>query len=178
MILANTTNEHGGVLRCVALSRARHYSDECAFILPNNDFRATVVVKVCGCRPHDGGAAHAGGPAYANLQGRKPREVWQGRASDAMGISAQAVCCRGALNACFGSGRRRDETFRPVAKGVTGVAQRRPSLGSVVVGGARASLIDAGREPAKQKGRAGMSPRIDSDHDVSILITAGAAGGP
>jgi 2-dehydropantoate 2-reductase len=41
MILANTTNEHGGVLRRVALSRARHYSDECAFILPNNDFRAT-----------------------------------------------------------------------------------------------------------------------------------------
>jgi hypothetical protein len=30
------------------------------------------VVKVCGCRPDDGGAAHAG-PAYANLQGRKPR---------------------------------------------------------------------------------------------------------
>src|SRR5258708_18967513 len=25
------------------------------------------------------------GPAYANLQGRKPREVWRGRASDAMG---------------------------------------------------------------------------------------------
>ena len=29
------------VLRRVALSRARHYSDECAFILPNNDFRVT-----------------------------------------------------------------------------------------------------------------------------------------
>jgi hypothetical protein len=28
----------------------------------------------------------APGPAYANLQWRKPREVWKGRASDAMGI--------------------------------------------------------------------------------------------
>jgi len=26
-----------------------------------------VGVKVCGCRPYDGGAAHTGGPAYANL---------------------------------------------------------------------------------------------------------------
>src|SRR5947209_20458069 len=46
-------------------------------------------VKVFGCRPHEGGAAHTG-PAYANLQGRKPREVWSGRASDAMGISVLA----------------------------------------------------------------------------------------
>src|SRR5258705_12819977 len=42
-------------------------------------------VKVCGCRPHDGGAADTG-PAYANLQWRKPREVWRGGPSDAMGI--------------------------------------------------------------------------------------------
>jgi hypothetical protein len=28
----------------------------------------------------------APGPAYANLQWRKPREVWRGGASDAMGI--------------------------------------------------------------------------------------------
>src|SRR6201998_113403 len=42
------------------------------------------VVKVCGCRPHDGGAARTG-PAYANLQWRKPREVWRGGASNAMG---------------------------------------------------------------------------------------------
>src|SRR5258708_26719848 len=42
-------------------------------------------VKVCGCRPHDGGAADTG-PASANLQWRKPREVWRGGASDAMGI--------------------------------------------------------------------------------------------
>jgi len=41
-------------------------------------------VKVCGCRPHDGGAARTG-LAYANLQWRKPREVWRGGASNAMG---------------------------------------------------------------------------------------------
>jgi hypothetical protein len=44
----------------------------------------TASVKVCGCRPHDGGAARTG-PAYANLQWRKPREVWRGGASNAMG---------------------------------------------------------------------------------------------
>ena len=31
-------------------------------------------------------ARHTPGPAYANLQGRKPREVWLGGASDGMGI--------------------------------------------------------------------------------------------
>jgi hypothetical protein len=46
----------------------------------------SVCVKVCGCRPHEGGAARTVGPASANLQWRKPREVWKGRASDAMGI--------------------------------------------------------------------------------------------
>lgn len=54
--------------------------------------RMSAFVKVCGCRPRDGGAAHARGSGYANLQGRKPREVWRGRALDAMGISASAVC--------------------------------------------------------------------------------------
>ena len=41
----------------------------------------SAVVKVCGCRPHEGGAARTG-PAYANLQRRKPREVWRDGASD------------------------------------------------------------------------------------------------
>lgn len=31
------------------------------------------------------------GPAYANLQWRKPREVWRGSASEAMGISTRMV---------------------------------------------------------------------------------------
>jgi hypothetical protein len=55
-------------------------------------------VKVCGCRPHEGGAARTVGPAYANLQWRKPREVWKGCASDAMGIySVQRNCFELAL---------------------------------------------------------------------------------
>jgi hypothetical protein len=62
------------------------------------------------------------GPAYANLQGRKPREVWGGFASDAMGISAQAVCFRGALTGCLGSGRWGGELGRPIAMGRTGAA--------------------------------------------------------
>ena len=42
--------------------------------------------KVCGWRPHEGGSARTWGPAYANLQWRKPRKVWRGGASDAEGI--------------------------------------------------------------------------------------------
>jgi hypothetical protein len=111
------------------------------------------------------------GPAYANLQWRKPREVWRGRASDAMGISALAVCCRGALTASLGSGRSGGELVWSIATGRTGVAQRRLSDEAVVQGGARASMVIAGREPAQQKSSTGMSPQT-SDHDVSILITA------
>ena len=61
-------------------------------------------ILIYSARPHEGVAAYTAGPAYANLQGRDPREMWQGQASDAMGISARAVCCQGALNACLGSG--------------------------------------------------------------------------
>jgi len=57
------------------------------------------------------------GPAYANLQGRKPREVWQGGALDAMGISVQTVCCRSPLNACLGSDRAGDEPSGWIAIG-------------------------------------------------------------
>ena len=117
------------------------------------------------------------GPAYANLQGRKPRDVEQCRASDAMGISSRSVCCRGGLTGCFGSGRRGGELGQPIAMGRTGVAQWRSNTTTVIQGGARASLVIAGREPAKQKGRTGVSPRIDSDHDVSILIMAVDAEG-
>jgi len=82
-------------------------------------------VKVCGCRPDDGGATDTVGPAYANLQGRKPREVWWGRASAAMGISALAVCCRLPLTTCLGSDRGGGAPGRPLAIGRTCVAQRR-----------------------------------------------------
>jgi len=43
-------------------------------------------ILIYSARPHEGGAARTVGPAYANLQWRKPREVWKGRASDAMAI--------------------------------------------------------------------------------------------
>src|SRR5258708_35115601 len=90
-----------------------------------------------------------------------------------MGIWTLAACCRGALIASLGSSRRGGEHCRPVATGRTGVAQQRSNDRMAVPGCARASLIIAGQEAAIQKGRAGVSPRIDFDHDVSILITAG-----
>jgi hypothetical protein len=113
-------------------------------------------VKVCGWRPHDGGAAATVGPAYANLQWRKPRKVWGDLASGAMGISTLAVCCRGALKACLGSDRGGDERGRPIAIGRIGVAQRTTAIES----DARASMIIASQEPAKQQGRDGVWPRI------------------
>jgi hypothetical protein len=67
----------------------------------------------------------APGPASENLQWRKPRDVWRGGASDAMGISTLAICCRGTLNACLGSDRGGDEPGRLIATGRTGVAERR-----------------------------------------------------
>ena len=122
-------------------------------------------------------APRAAGPASANLQGRKPREVWRSCASEAMGISALAVCCRRALTAALGSGGRGGELGRPIAIGRTGVVQRRLIDKAVVQGGATTSMVIAGREPAKQKCSTGMSPRTDPDHDVSILITAVDAAG-
>ena len=117
------------------------------------------------------------GPAYANLQGRKPRDVGRGGASDAMGILAQAACCRCALNACLGSDQGGNEAVRLIAIGRTVVARRGLIDRAIVDGGATASMVIAGREPTQQKCRTGMSQRIQSDHDVSILITAGAGVG-
>jgi hypothetical protein len=125
-------------------------------------------VKVCGWRPHDGGAAHTG-PAYANLQGRKPREVWRVRASDAMGIWAPAVCC----DAYLGIDREGDEAVRSIAIGGSDVAQQ----GSNDTLDVRASQIIAGREPVKQKCSLSILPRSDLDHEVSILIVALDAAG-
>ena len=59
----------------------------------------------------------------------------------------------------------------------TGVAQQRLIDEAVVQGGATASKAVADREPAQQKFSSGMSPRIQSDHDVSTLIAAGDAAG-
>src|SRR5258708_39555514 len=115
------------------------------------------------------------GPAYANLQWRKPREVWRSCASDAMGISALAVCCRRALNASLGSGRRGGELGRPIAIGRTGGAQRRLIDEAGVQDGATASTVLAGRGAAEQECSTGMGPRTDPGHEGAILITAGEA---
>src|ERR1700687_838001 len=59
------------------------------------------IVKVFGCRPMMT-APRTLGPASANLQGRKPRNVGRSGASDAMGISSLAVCAGRSLNAFCG----------------------------------------------------------------------------
>jgi hypothetical protein len=115
------------------------------------------------------------GPASANLQGRKPREVGRSGASDAMGFSALVICCPRALSSSLGSGRRGGELSWRIATGSTGVAQQRLIDEAVVRGGATASMVMAGREPAKCS--TGMSRRTYSDHEVSILITAVDAAG-
>ena len=102
--------------------------------------------------------------------------MWRGRASDAMGISAPTVCCGGAVNACLGGDRGDDEAGRPVAVGGTGIVRRGLIDGAAVHGGETTSMVIAGRESAQQKCRTGVSPRIEFDHDVSILITAVDAG--
>src|SRR5450432_4333814 len=117
-------------------------------------------------------ARRTAGPAYANLQWRKQREVWRGRASDAMEIWTRAACRRCALIGSLGSSRWGGEFGGPIAMGRTGVTQRRSNEKRAFQDGARASLVIAGRELAKQKGRTGLSPGIDAGHDVSILITA------
>ena len=103
--------------------------------------------------------------------------MWGGFASDAMGISALAVCCGGVLNARLGSDRGDDEPGRPIATGRTGVALRRSNDTMGIQAGVRSSLIIAGREPAKQKCCLAILPRGDLDHDVSILIAAVDAAG-
>ena len=89
----------------------------------------------------------------------------------------RAVCCRGALTGSLGSGRWGGGLGRPIATGITGVAERRLIDDAAVQVGARASMVVASREPAKRKCSTGMSPRTGSDHDVSILITAAGAAG-
>jgi len=83
LITGHTSNASGGTK-----SSARHRNAQPSIII---GYGMTAVVKVFGCRPPDGGSVRSG-PASANLQGRKPREVWRGLASDAMGISTLARC--------------------------------------------------------------------------------------
>jgi hypothetical protein len=61
--------------------------------------------------------------------------------------------------------------------GRTGVKRRRLNDEMAVLGETRTSMVVAGREPAKQNCSTGMSPRTETDHDVSILITIGDVAG-
>ena len=94
-----------------------------------------------------------------------------------MGISTLAVCCRCALNACSGSDQGGDEAVRSIATGRIGVTRRGLIDRAVVDGGARASMVIAGREPTKQKCSPAILPCAELDHDVSILIMVGDAAG-
>src|SRR5665647_2185422 len=105
------------------------------------------------------------GSAYANLQGRKPRDVGRGGASDAMGISSFGGRSQGALTTCVGCGRRGGEPDRSRAIAGTGVAQRRLIDESVTQGVATASMVMVDRDAAIQR-RNGMSRRSGSGHDV------------
>src|ERR1700723_583133 len=90
------------------------------------------------------------GPASANLQRRKPREVEEGGASEAMGVWSLSLCCRGRLSPCLASNRGDDEPGQPIAIGGTGVAQRR----SIVLPSEGDAGAVAGDEPAVGDGDA------------------------
>ena len=92
------------------------------------------------------------------------------RASDAMAISTSAVLGRGSLTAALERESEGDEAGRSIAMVRTGVTRRKANDESAVQCGTRASLVIAGREPAKE--RPAFLLGCDFDHDVSILITA------
>jgi len=80
-------------------------------------------VKVCGCRPYEGGAARTG----AGVR-KPPREETAGgverpgvRRYGDFGAGGLLPSC---IERLFGKRSRGDETFRPVATDRTGVAQR------------------------------------------------------
>src|SRR6202021_3978340 len=98
------------------------------------------------------------GPAYANLQGRKPRDEVGRSASDAMGDFVAGVRCQGALTTAV----ERSKGWRSAIAG-TGVAQRRLIEESVSRGVATASMVMPDREAARQRCN-GMSRRRGSGH--------------
>jgi hypothetical protein len=87
-----------------------------------------------------------------------------------MGISASAVFGRCSRIAALGRESEGDEAGRSIAMGRTGVTRRKTKGESALECGTRASLVIAGREPAKE--RPAFLSGSDFDHDVSILITA------
>jgi hypothetical protein len=87
-----------------------------------------------------------------------------------MGIASLAVGCGDALNVCFASDRGLLELVSrlQLAKPASLPEIERQDA---IQGGARAGLITAMRERARQKRSLAIMPRADLDHDVSILIT-------
>src|SRR5580765_658631 len=112
------------------------------------------------------------GPVYANLQGRKPREVWRGLASDAMGdFDAGGVLPR-CVECLFGRRpmkRRARSAGRDMRhRGRAAVIERHDGCRGWREGEHGHCWSRAG----EADGQYIILPRTDLDHDVSILITA------
>src|SRR5664279_2214845 len=101
-------------------------------------------VKVCGCRPHEGGAAHTGAGVRKPPREETAEDV-AGGASGAMGISASAVYRRGGLGAFSAGDRGRYEAGRSIARGRIGVVRRRWNDTVTIVSSATASMVIADR---------------------------------
>ena len=99
------------------------------------------------------------------LGGRRPQTSKGGNRGKSDAVARQTLwgfrCCIGALTAFLGSGRWLGEFVLSIAIGRTSVAPRRLINKAVVRGGATASMVIAGREPAKQKCTTGMFPQTD-----------------
>ena len=89
--------------------------------------------------------------------------MWSGRASNAMGISASAVFGRGSLTAALGRESEGEEAGRSIAMVGTGVTRRKTNDESGFQCGARASLVVAGGEPAKERPAFLLGSDFDSE---------------
>ncbi len=111
------------------------------------------------------------GPASESLQGRNPREIGQGSAARAMGISALPAYCRSRRCAARGGPSGHELCAGPFDRGR---ALDRAAIGSIdpVV----FAVLD--QAPPSPDDAASVSGIVDAGgwpaHDVSILITAGA----
>ena len=76
---------------------------------------------------------------------RKPRRMWRGGASGAMGIWTLPVFCRGRLAAFSAGDRGCDEAGRSIAMGRIGVARRKWNDTATIVSSATASMVISDR---------------------------------
>ena len=68
-IIAMKDDDQRFVVQAVNFSKAVRVRPITRIARLRNSY-CVAIVKVCGCRPHEGGAARTVGPAYANLQWR------------------------------------------------------------------------------------------------------------